>query len=403
MPGSVFDILLGGMIASIAAALAAAALLRARLVPLQASPEPAIDGLRGVLALMVLVHHFAIWVQVSRAGAAWGPTPSLLLNNLGAGGVGLFFMVTGYVFYPRILRGLRALDLPRLYLTRLFRIYPALATSVLLVLGLIAARRGLGGAGGLAQEIGALLQWLACAGTPPLLGDAGAGQANAFVLWSLWYEGLFYLFVVPLCAAAMDAVRGRLPSWTVPAALLVGALLLRPLLKGALPLIAYLPLFAIGMLAQEVRQREPLAARLRGPLPALAGLGALALALATQAVPGKPAALALYGAFFLCIACGNDLGFLRAGAAQGLGTCSYGVYLLHGLVLSVVFVDLAEPVGRIAPAWLPLLLPPAAVATVLLAALVHSLVEQPGIRAGRALAEQRGRRPRFVRLRARAA
>lgn len=400
MLGPVSDILLCGVIAYGATALAAAALLRARLILPQAGPEPAIDGLRGVLALAVLVHHFAIWQQVARTGAPWGPFPSLVLNNLGAGGVGLFFMVTGYVFHPRILRGLRVLDLPALYLTRLFRIYPALLVSVLLVLGLVAARRGLAGAGSLGHEFGALLDWLACRGTPPLLGEAGAGQINAFVLWSLWYEGLFYLFVVPLCAAAMDLVRGRLPSWTVPAALLVGALLLRPLMKGALPLVTYLPLFAVGMLAQEAARHERLAARLRSPAAGLAGLCALALALTTQAVPGKPAALALYGAFFLCAACGNGFGFLRSGAAQVLGACSYGIYLLHGLVLSLLFVELAGLSGGIGTGLIPLLIPAAAVATTLLATLVHGLVELPGIRAGRALA--RFRLPLPARLPARA-
>lgn len=401
MLGPVSDILLCGVIAYGAAALAAAGLLRARLIPPQAGPQPAIDGLRGVLALAVLVHHFAIWKQVVQTGAPWGPLPSLVLNNLGAGSVGLFFMVTGYVFQPRILRGLRALDLPALYLTRLFRIYPALLVSVLLVLGLVAARRGLSGAGSLGHEFGALLDWLACRGTPPLLGEAGAGQINAFVLWSLWYEGLFYLFVVPLCAAATDLVRGRLPSWAVPAALLVGALLLRPLLKGALPLVTYLPLFAVGMLAQEAARRERLAACLRSPAAGLAGLGALALALATQAVPGKPAALALYGAFFLCAVCGNGFGLLRSGAAQVLGACSYGIYLLHGLVLSLLFVECAGLTGGTGTALTPLLIPAAAVATTLLAALVHGLVELPGIRAGRALA--RFRLPLLTRLPARAA
>lgn len=393
MPGPVFDILLGGVLAYAAATLVAAGLLRARLVPLQAAPEPAIDGLRGVLALAVLVHHFAIWRHVARDGEPWGPLPSLLLNNLGAGSVGLFFMVTGYVFYPRILRGLRDLDLPALYLTRLFRIYPALVVSVALVLGLIVLRRGLGGAGSLGHEFAALLEWLTCRGTPPLLGEARAGEVNAFVLWSLWYEGLFYLFVVPLCAAAMDAARGRVPSWAVPAAMLVGALLLRPLLKGALPLVTYLPLFAIGMLAHEIRSRGRVAERLQGWPASLAGLCALALALATQAVPGKPVALALYGAFFLCVACGNGFGLLRRGAAQVLGACSYGLYLLHGLVLSLLFVDLAGLTGRLETAWLPLLIPVAAVVALLLAALVHGLAELPGIRAGRALARIRSRAP----------
>ncbi|GJD78525.1 hypothetical protein GCM10007886_40900 [Methylobacterium gregans] len=402
MFGPVADILLCGALAYAAALVAARGLIRAGF-PVPASGETAIDGLRGLLALGVLVHHVAIWIPVARAGAAWTTPESLPLHNLGAGSVGLFFMVTGYVFYPRVLGGLRGLDLGRLALGRLFRLYPALIASILLILGLILWRTGGAQAGTIHAEAAALLRWLACAGTPPLLGEADSGRMNAHVLWSLRYELLFYILVLPACCAAMDRVRGRAPTWWVPAGLLVVALLLRPL-KNALPLIGYLPLFAVGMLAYEVRLRETLATRLRGPVATCLGLAALALAATTQVVPGKPAALALYGAFFVCIACGNDLGgLLRARSARLLGACSYGVYLLHGVVLSALFVDLAPLTGAVPTGLLPLLIPAAAMAAVLLAALVHLAVERPGIRAGQALAQAWERAPVLGRLRARAA
>jgi peptidoglycan/LPS O-acetylase OafA/YrhL len=400
--GPVADILLCGALAYAAALVAAHGLARLGF-PVPAGGEPCIDGLRGLLALAVLVHHFAVWIPVARAGAAWATPASLPLHNLGAGSVGLFFMVTGYVFYPRVLGGLRGLDLGRLALGRLFRLYPALLASILMILGLILWRTGGADARPLHEEAAALLRWLACAGTPPLLGEAESGRINAHVLWSLRYELLFYILVLPACCAAMDRLRGRAPSWWVPAGLLVGALLLRPL-KNLLPLIGYLPLFAMGMLAYEVRMREALAARLRGPVAAALAAAALVLAATTQVVPGKPAALALYGAFFLCVACGNGIGgLLRLPGARLLGACSYGVYLLHGLVLSALFVDLAPLTAGIPTGLLPLLIPAAAVAAVLLAALVHVAVERPGIRAGQALAQAWDRAPALGRLRPRAA
>ena len=65
-------------------------------------PEPpaayaAIDGLRGYLALMVFVHHGAVWWGYLHTGQ-WRPPPSRLMNNLGEGSVALFFMITALLF-----------------------------------------------------------------------------------------------------------------------------------------------------------------------------------------------------------------------------------------------------------------------------------------------------------------
>src|SRR6476661_365493 len=61
-----------------------------------------IDGLRGYLALSVLVYHAIVWMQLTRLGGSWSPPQLALFEQLGAGSVALFFMVTGLLFYPRV-------------------------------------------------------------------------------------------------------------------------------------------------------------------------------------------------------------------------------------------------------------------------------------------------------------
>lgn len=65
-----------------------------------------LDGLRGLLALSVLIHHFCVWIGITQFGGRWSEPSSNLITQMGAGAVGLFFMTTGMVFYPRILKGL---------------------------------------------------------------------------------------------------------------------------------------------------------------------------------------------------------------------------------------------------------------------------------------------------------
>ena len=217
-------------------------------------------------------------------------------------------------------------------------------------------------------------------GEPPLLGFGDSGRLNAYVLWSLWYEWLFYLLIMPVCAVMVDLLRGRLPAITVPIALLVIGLVawtfdLKPKLLG------FLPFFAASMIAYECQLREHIRRLLRSRAATVCALLSLGFAVNIAAFPYSFAVLLLLGLFFTCVACGNALGgVLRTPGALVLGEISFGIYLLHGFVLWSLFTAF----GRLA---LPLIFPLAAVVTVPIAALAHLLVERPGIRIGAMMAK----------------
>ncbi|UAK26104.1 acyltransferase family protein [Sphingomonas nostoxanthinifaciens] len=340
-----------------------------------------IDGLRGYLALGVCAYHFARWLQFMNNGGQWVPLPGSLLNSLGPGAVALFFMVTGCVFYPQILRGARVRWVP-LYIGRLFRIYPLVLVSIALIALIIVARTA--ATGTVTFAAAPFVRWLTFWDQPPLLGYDGAPLLNAKVLWSLWYELLFYTLVLPACILARQALADRGPTWVIPAGLLVGSLVLRHS-PWTVPLVTYLPLFAIGMLAFELRERRWARSLAASPACTVVALISLLLAM-LQAVPYAPISMILYGLFFVAIACGNDLwGTLRTSGAIALGECSFGIYLLHGIVLDVAFVDVG--VAAILPVGARLIaLPILIVITVLVATCAYALIERPGIRAGRKLA-----------------
>lgn len=60
-----------------------------------------IDAMRGILALSVMTHHFYI-TYVWKTVGSWKTPESIFLENLGAVGVSLFFLTTGFLFLNKI-------------------------------------------------------------------------------------------------------------------------------------------------------------------------------------------------------------------------------------------------------------------------------------------------------------
>src|SRR5262245_40606919 len=91
----------------------------------------ALDGLRGLAALVVVARHvlnaFAM-SEGTRRGIIEGPL-ALVLNSDGA--VHTFFVLSGYVLVGSIERSRRAVDVLQFYTRRIFRIHPPYVAAVL--------------------------------------------------------------------------------------------------------------------------------------------------------------------------------------------------------------------------------------------------------------------------------
>jgi peptidoglycan/LPS O-acetylase OafA/YrhL len=338
-----------------------------------------IDGLRGYLALSVFAHHFIKWIQVTRLGEDWAlVTISVrFFHQLGAAGVALFFMTTGLVFYPRVLAGFRACSWPAIYTSRIFRIVPLIVFSVAVITFIIYLRTG----NGLDDKYPiAAAQWIITWGEPPLLGYENSYRLNAGVLWSLWFEWLFYILVLPALALIMDVTRVYFSSYVLPIGLLLISVVFRTFTPTSIFL--YLPLFATGMCAYEVRRNEKIVQLLRTPAATTIAVAALGFGMVVVSNPYY-IALPLFGFFFVCVACGNSIwGLLRTRGALVLGESSYSIYLLHGILLSLFFIDAARITRAVSTQQLPLLLPFLALVLIGFAALTFLFIERPAIRLG---------------------
>lgn len=289
-----------------------------------------------------------------------------LVKQLGSGAVALFFMVTGLLFYGKIL-DLSARSWAKMLVGRVFRIIPLTLVSFSLVVAVVVARTGLIPNGSVLK---AVPFWLSGWKELDFLGHPNTGRINAYVLWSLKQEWFFYIATIPLLAVIARGFNvAKLPTIGVPITFAALAFAIEIAGFRTAPVI-YWPLFAAGMLAAEVRHIPRVAELLRAPAMALASSAAL---FASMVFARDPYGLAIFpfALFFAAVACGNSMGgILTARAVRALGECSFGIYLMHGIVLSVTFSDL-----RIAPnfTFLPIL----AAVSVALSATMYLAVEKP--------------------------
>ena len=373
-----------------ATAAAAAALIGRAGFPLP-SPERrigCIDGMRGFLALAVAMHHFAIWLGIVRFNWGWWPPASNVLESFGSGAVALFFATTGLVFYGRVADGFARTDWVSVYISRVARIVPLTAVSIGLVCLILIAFDAAPGR----LSVRAALTWLSGRDEPALLGNADAYRVNARVLWSLWFEWLFYLAILPACALARDLIRGRAPAWLVPAAFLLVALVLQ-LRSPTERLAPLLPMFAVGMSTYEVLRHDRPARLLASRWCSAVALACLGAALARAPGLADPVQVGLYGVFFAAVAAGNSMfGVLRSTGALVLGDCSFGIYLLHGNLLTLLFWSFPAAIARMPDAGLFILLPAIAIMVAGVTSVSYLLVERPCIRAGSGLQKRWKRR-----------
>ena len=118
-------------------------LLRLIKLPVTRDKYVSIDGLRGILAFSVFLHHSVIWYYFLRTDD-WSHPPSRIYSHFGPSSVAMFFMITAFLFYSKLLDAKkRGMDWGKLYLGRLRRIMPLYIFVVLLVFIVVGVLSGL--------------------------------------------------------------------------------------------------------------------------------------------------------------------------------------------------------------------------------------------------------------------
>jgi peptidoglycan/LPS O-acetylase OafA/YrhL len=355
-----------------------------------------LDGLRGFLALSVFVHHLVITHQYIRTGI-WELPPAGFYTLLGQISVAVFFMITAFLFWGKLLDAKSPPDWTGLYIGRIFRIGPMYLLAVGLMLTIVAWRTSFALREPLWTVLAAALHWLAL-GLAPLQPDVngyrGTGLILAGVTWTIFVEWLFYgsLWLMAGIARGMWPLRFASGGFLLCLLVLVIAAASSMAISGA----QLTPALVVGMLATVVasffsgmiaaclvRHR----ARPRVPACAASLLALACLAVVFLAFDNMlgPIQIVLVSAFFYLVCDGSTLfGLLSTRPARRMSAMSYSIYLMQGLVLTTVFAvpqirDFAMT-GAV-QYWLVGGL--CALLLVLVSAGTYRLVEKPAITQGR--------------------
>ncbi|HEY5994808.1 MAG TPA: acyltransferase [Gallionellaceae bacterium] len=291
-----------------------------------------IDGLRGYLAFFVFLHHSSVWFFYLRTGQ-WQVPPSNLYTHFGQSSVALFFMVTGFLFFSKLIDGRTGgIDWGRLFVSRLLRLVPLYLFAMFLLFVVVA----LLSKGVLSEPFPKLVKgvayWLGFTilGAPNLNGVDPTATIVAGVTWTLPYEWLFYLSL-PLLALTVRV--------TPPFSYIVfGIVSVAGLSIWLRPQAHYLLAFLGGIMAAQLARSETFRRFARRKESSFLILGCIVIEVVNFPTAYGVAPLLLLSTAFVLIACGNTFfGMLSSHVSRTLGAMAYSIYLLHGIILFVAF------------------------------------------------------------------
>ena len=344
-----------------------------------------LDGLRGILALSVYFQHASLTRHFVLTGR-WELGTTRFYDAIGAGGVAMFFMITGYLFWGKVLKERGRLDFPQLLLGRFFRIGPTYAVALFAVLVCVIVATGWSLHVPVSWLVREIAEWsvLGVGREVPINNDPTTWMVLVGVTWSLRWEWGFYLSLPILALLLSTPIRSRAAAiLSVPLIVLVTHLTWQPapnLLIG----------FAVGVFCATLRR--PKRTNLINIFFSLGALVAITVAVSLPSfhTPNgyiRVLPILLLGAAFFFISSGGSIfGLLTSRAAKRLGDISYPVYLLQGLVLLPLRTTLTgQRLMTESPTAYWCVVVFGAIMLACFANLVHGFVERPGIALGRSV------------------
>lgn len=305
-----------------------------------------IDGLRGIAAICVMfVHsllsyhflHFKTWWDQDTVSQTFDKSVNLdvgaIIYSLGGFGVCIFFMITGFLFYDKLIRSEGHINIKNFFIKRFFRISPLYYFVILLVF-VSALITGPAEFSSLKKCIKSFLSWLFFyfVDIKTISSIAPGSVPLAGVLWTLKIEWIFY-FCVPFLSLFN---RRKIVSIAFVLLGLATIIIINESKIMVLTITNIIPFF-FGMLASLIANNY-LKINKRILVNHITSFIILLITMFSVFLHNKQLVYCLLlGVVFIVISNGNSVfGLLKTKILISLGSISYSIYLIHGLILFLI-------------------------------------------------------------------
>jgi len=369
----------------------------------------AIEGLRGYLALWVLVCH-VLWASGLQANALSG-LPKLL--RMGEYAVDLFIIVSGFVIFLSL--DSRSVSYKQFIVRRFFRLFPLFL--ILFAIAVPFSRLSLWNVLHATQYLGPTqvqfltdtmemwweniywnipLHLLMVHGAIPEFLIADAPGAFLVPAWSVSLEWQFYLIAPFAYALAISSKQSsRLALCGICLLLILGARYAFPTVQYGAALPFHVEYFFLGGASYFLYKRWS-AYRLHNVWFSVTGSAAVVLILVTRSLIPVGLWIVFMGAILersTSLASRVVSPFFTNALNLYLGRISYSIYLTHILIIVVMQHFLLVCAPQLTKGWhFMLLLSSTCVVTIAVSAMSYRFIEAPGIEWGRIVARELAQR-----------
>jgi peptidoglycan/LPS O-acetylase OafA/YrhL len=296
-------------------------------INVQKNRNSALDGMRGYLAFSVFCHHSLVWYFYIQK-KIWSITTSNLYFHLGSSSVAFFFMISGFIFFSKIIKKEKNINWVEFYISRILRMYP-LYLVILIIIFII---------------IGVLTNWEIKVDFLTLvlsifdLLKFETPEINKFksfyilgVTWSLKYELCFYLM---LPSIALILKKNKPSIFLIIISILTIILVI---LDKKYNLII-MSCFLVGFFAKILSFNKKFTSFSKKKITSFFVIFCIGILFINYSDTYRKIPLILLSTSFVCIACGNDMfGILKNRISIILGQISYSIYLIHPILLFISF------------------------------------------------------------------